>query len=360
MWYSQEARAYALLVLLAAVAMLCFLRAERRPTPRHMAAFAVAGGLALLTHYFAVFLVVPMALWLVRDRGRVRAAAPALALVSAVAIALVPLAATQKGHTLGWIGAWALSSRLATIPQYYLTGNSGASLGHGIELLVALLIAAGVGYGVWRGVTARERDGALLASALAACGVLIPVAGALVGLDYLAPRNVIAAMIPVTAAIAVLVTAQRTGRAGMVLAGLIGVAFAALSVDVSLSPRLQRSDWRGVARVLAGEPHRAARVITTVELGAAPLEYYLPPLHNLFSGQTVRVREIDETGYPPLRPGAGEPPAPGFRLRARVDVHGLVLFRFSSPIARTVSQATLRRHVITAALPEVLVAGPPG
>ena len=32
-WYSQEARAYALFVLMAAVAMLCFLRAEREPTP---------------------------------------------------------------------------------------------------------------------------------------------------------------------------------------------------------------------------------------------------------------------------------------------------------------------------------------
>ena len=62
-WYSQEARAYALFVLLA-LAMLCFLRAEQEPTPRRMAAFAVSGALALLTHYFAVFLLVPMVLWL--------------------------------------------------------------------------------------------------------------------------------------------------------------------------------------------------------------------------------------------------------------------------------------------------------
>ncbi len=32
-WYSQEARAYGLFVLMAALAMLCFLRAEREPTP---------------------------------------------------------------------------------------------------------------------------------------------------------------------------------------------------------------------------------------------------------------------------------------------------------------------------------------
>ncbi len=33
-WYSQEARVYALFVLTAALAMLCFLRALREPTPR--------------------------------------------------------------------------------------------------------------------------------------------------------------------------------------------------------------------------------------------------------------------------------------------------------------------------------------
>ncbi len=74
----------------------------------------------------------------------------------------------------------------------------------------------------------------------------------------------------------------------------------------------------------------ADRAITTVELGAAPLEYYLPPLHNAPLGATVRVSEIDETGYPPLVAGAGEPPAPGFRLVAHRDVNGLVLYRFLS------------------------------
>ena len=80
MWYSQEARAYGLFVLMSALAMLCFVRALDEPTPRRMAAFALAGALALLTHYFAVFLLVPMALWLLRDEraapGGARAPSP--------------------------------------------------------------------------------------------------------------------------------------------------------------------------------------------------------------------------------------------------------------------------------------------
>ena len=96
-------------------------------------------------------------------------------------------------------------------------------------------------------------------------------------------------------------------------------------------------------------------MITTVQLGAAPLEYYLPPLHNLPHGASVTIAEIDETGYAPLRPHAGRPPAPGFRLFDRREVDGLIVYRFVSPVPRTVSVATLRRHVITLAHPEVLV-----
>ena len=70
------------------------------------------------------------------------------------------------------------------------------------------------------------------------------------------------------------------------------------------------------------------------------------------------MREIDETGYPPLRPRAGAPPAPGFRLVQRDDVNGLILYRFVSPVPRVVSEVALRTHVITPhAHPEVLVPG---
>jgi mannosyltransferase len=378
-WYSQEARAYALFVLLLAVAMLCFLRALDRPTPRRMATFALSGSLALLSHYFALFLLIPMVVWLAWDRPRRRAALPAIGALALVGVALTALISAQGGHGTQWIGRWALSSRLQAIPQYYLTGYSGAPLGHGVELLVALPILAGLGLGLWRVLTPREERGALIALAIAVGGILIPVALVAFGADYLAPRNLVAAMIPLTALIAVVVPSQRAGRAGIALAATIAVAFLAVSVDVPLSPRLQRGDWRGLARVLSAPagsggalPRQVsagrisaggtsakganrARAITTVELGAAPLEHYLPPLRNLPPGRTVTVSEIDETGYAPLRPTAGEPPAPGFRLYDRRDVHGLVVYRFLSTTPRTVSEATLRQHVITLAHPEVLI-----
>jgi uncharacterized membrane protein len=387
-WYSQEARAYGLFVLFAALAMLCFLRALDRPTPARMAAFALSGSLALLSHYFVVFLLIPMVLWLLwAHADRLRALAPAIGALVLVALALTPLIAAQGGHGTQWIGRWALTSRLQAIPQYYLTDYYGAALGHGIELLVALPILAGLALGLWRVLTPPEERGALIALSLAAGAILIPLALVALGADYLAPRNLIAAAIPVTALIAVIVPSQRAGRAGIALAAAIALAFLAISVDVALSPRLQRGDWRGLARVLrsapagggsagggsvgggglAGGPSAGGapvartavparwRAITTVELGAAPLEYYIPAAHNLPPGRSAIVSEIDETGYSPLRPSASTPPAPGFRLLERRDIHGLIVYRFVSAIPRTVSAATLRRHVITRARPEALL-----
>jgi hypothetical protein len=368
-WYSQEARAYGLFVLSAALALLCFLQAERRPTRGRMIAFAASGVLALLSHYFAVFLLIPMVLWLLGGRSTRRAALPAVGATALAGLALVPLISAQGGHGTQWIGRWPLSERLEAIPQYYLTGYSAAPLGHGVELLVALVVLAGAGLGLWRllgrppsalaqqGASADEerarRRRLPMVFSIAACGVLIPVVLVAFGADYLAPRNLVGAMIPVTALIAALLASPGTGRVGIAFAALLVLAFLVLSLDVDLSPRLQRGNWRGVAKALRSGG--AARAITTVELGGAPLEYYLHPLRNLPAGSTVIVTEIDETGYAPLRPSAGQPPAPGFRLLERRDVNGLIVYRFISPQPRPVSEAALRRHVITRAHPEVLV-----
>ncbi len=373
-WYSQEARAYGLFALTATLLLLCFLRAEREPTRGRLAAFALAGALALLSHYFAVFLLIPMALWLLRPTAAARRAgtlwpaAAAVAAVAAVGLALLPLISSQGGHGTQWIGRWPLGERLQAIPQYYLTGPSGAPLGHGVELLLALPILAAVGLGLWRlteplpaattpsSVTASRRSElhkAVVLASVAACGALIPLAMVAFGADYLAPRNLIGAMVPLSALIALLGATPAAGRAGALLLALAAVGLLAVSIDVNLSPRLQRGNWRDLAHEIG--PGSPARAVTTVELGSAPLEYYIPGLRPLAPRSTVLLREIEETGYSPLRRSAGIPPAAGFRLVSRREVDGLIVYRFVSPVPRAVSEAALRRHVITLEHPEVLV-----
>jgi hypothetical protein len=396
-WYSQEARVYELFALTSSLALLCCLRARHRPSGARMAAFALTGALALLTHYFSVFLLAGMAVWLLGDRTARRAALPAVASLALVGAALLPLVIAQGGHGTQWIERWALSSRLEAIPQYYLTGASGAPLGHGVELLIALPLLAAValaarfafsapGAGSPRppgaprmgdaarfGGSPRSRRAAAGVALVTATGILAPLVLALAGADYLAPRNLIAAMVPLTGLIAFLCTAPGPRFAGALTAAA-ATAFVVVSVDVDLSPRLQRGNWRAVAHALgaggadrvlrgAGGADRALRgagggdrALSTVELGAAPLEYYLPPLRNLPRGTAVAVDEIDEIGYSPLRPSAGRAPAAGFRRVSRRDIDGLIVYRFRAPAPRLVPEAALRRHVITLAHPEVLVA----
>ncbi|MHB1469259.1 MAG: glycosyltransferase family 39 protein, partial [Solirubrobacteraceae bacterium] len=362
-WYSQEARAYELFALTGALAVLCFLRAERDPSGRRMAAFALTGALAMLSHYFAVFLLVPMSLWLLRKPERWRVAIPAVAAIGVVGATLIPLVLAQGGNGTQWIGHWALSKRLEAIPDYYLTGYSGEPLGRAIELLVAIPLIAALAYGLFRGLDARERRGAGLVLALAASGVLIPIAIVALGADYLAPRNLIAAMVPVTIVLAVVGAARRTGRLGPALIALGTIAFLAICIAVDLTPRLERGDWKGVARILEQAPPGTkaktatpggvapdaggGRVIATVHLGSAPLIYYMHGIERARKAATVRVSEIDEVGYPPLLPSAATPPAPGFRLVSRREVEKLDVYRFVASSPRTLSAASLRVPHVT-------------
>lgn len=376
-WYSQEARTYELYALTGGLAVLCFLRAEAKPTGRRMAAFAAAGALALLSHYFAVFLLVPMALWLLRRPERWRITMPAVGVIAVVGVALIPLLISQGGHGTQWIGKWPLKSRLEAIPQYYLTGYSGAPLGRGIELLVALPLIFGAIYALIRRLDATETRGAWTTFALAACGVLIPILFVAFGADYLAPRNLIAAMVPVTGLLAVLLMSKRAGTIGVALTAVATLAFLAICVEVDLNPRLQRGDWSGVAAVVRstpaqgagptaglGKPHTAgapasasaAHIVATVHLGSAPLQYYMPGLRRLPGHSAILVSEIDEVAYPPLLSTAGKPPLRGFRLLSKHDVNGLLVYRFAAAQPQRLTASQLRYDGLSDEAAEVFVA----
>jgi hypothetical protein len=296
--------------------------------------------------------------------------------IAIVGLALIPLVLSQGGKGTQWIGEWALKGRIEAVPQYYLTGYSGAPLGHGVELLVALPLILGLAYGLWRGLAKRERETSLAMLTLAACGVLIPILLALGGADYLAPRNLIGAMVPVTLLLATVIAAGGTGRVGIALAALSTVALLAICIDVSLSPRLQRGDWKAVAAAVARaermgdlreswpsmayEPPGSRRsvsvwpiAVVSAHLGSAPLQYYNPFLREVKAGM-LEISEIDKVGYKPLLAGAATPPAPGFRLALVQDFHGELLYRFVSAHPRSVSFSRLQASGITAGETNVL------
>src|SRR6202012_614398 len=120
-WYSQEARSYALLVFFGALSFLFFLRAlDSRGRPRELARWAVASALARGSHYFAFFSVGIEAVWLaVALRHRWKAVLPALVAVGAAGASLLPLIAAQTNpNHIGWIEESPLGAR------FYETGVS--------------------------------------------------------------------------------------------------------------------------------------------------------------------------------------------------------------------------------------------
>ena len=111
-YYSQEARCYALLIMLSAAALLCWQRALEQPDGRRLWLWALMSALAVLTHYFAAFLFLPEAVILARRIGW-RRAAPATGAVVLVGLALLPLAVRQRSDgKASWIEGASLANRL--------------------------------------------------------------------------------------------------------------------------------------------------------------------------------------------------------------------------------------------------------
>jgi mannosyltransferase len=336
LWYSQEGRAYALLVLLCAVSLLYCLRAMRSGARRDVIAWGVVSALALATHYFAIFPVAVEALLLLRRRGR--SSWPGLAAIGAGSLLLAPLAFRQMaaGHA-EWIGNFSLGHRLWETAATFVTGETGDVIGRAEQpaqaVLPLALSLAGMALLLWRGDRA-ERRSARVPLTVGAAAIAIPLALALFasGKDYVLARNLIPALVPLLVVVAVGVTARRAGRLGKLLgAGLLAYSLG-FCVWASVSPDLQRPDWNAVAARL-GEP-QAPRATVTWTLGEAPLRYYLSTgaiQVKASEGYDWLVHEIDfvSDGRAP-RP-ARKLLGPGFRESAHEDTGRLFIRRYRTP-----------------------------
>jgi mannosyltransferase len=289
LWYSQEARAYALFALLTAFSFLYFLRAKDAPqvdgqhrypiggTSRDVALWGVFSALAMATHYFAVFPVAAEAVWLLWRRGR--ASWPGLAIIAGAGLLLAPLAIHQMsmGHA-EWIGGDGLGHRLWGSGVTFLLGETGAVIARPahppLALLPAALAVAALVALALRGEGSERRAGGTLL-AIGAATVLAPVLLGLVApdKDYVIARNLMPAVVPALTLLAIGFTLGRARRLGAVLAALFAAYSLAFCLWASASPSLQRPNWDAVAAKLgeSSEP----RAMVTWTLGAGSLRDYL-------------------------------------------------------------------------------------
>jgi mannosyltransferase len=269
-WYSQDARAYALLVLLTTAALLFFLRARRSGSARDLGCWAVFSALALATHYFAFFgLAIEAALLLltVRPLRRVLAALAGIALAG---LALAPIALHQaRGKNNDWIASFGMAGRLRETAISFFVGEAGL-LKHALAPMA--LFAAAVALLLWRGGE-RERRGAAVALTIGGGSLAIALAFAALGQDYVLERNLLPALIPLALVAAAGIAAPRSGRLGIAVGAALVLYSLAFCVYSDFRPALQREDWRRVAREIG--PPRAARAIVAWEQGGEPLAFYL-------------------------------------------------------------------------------------
>jgi len=339
LWYSQEARAYSLFVLLTALSLLYFVRALDRGRRRDSLAWGIVSALALGTHYFAAFPIAAEALWLLRRRGRETGGAfPGIWIIVVAGLLLAPLLVHQASFAHAeWISNFSLWHRLWETGLTFALGETGdiiAQPEHPLLAVVPGLIAiAGVCLVFARGERA-ERRAAGIPLALAAVTVVVPLVIGLLdsGKDYVLARNLMPALVPLLVALAVGFTLRSARRSGAVLAGLLVAYSLGFSIWASLSPALQRPDWDSVAAAI-GEP-TVPRAMVTWKLGEASLRYYL-------STGSIQVQPADgfrwwvgEIDF--ISDGNAPAPAarllgPGFREVGYERVGRLYVRRFATP-----------------------------
>ncbi len=340
LWYSQEARAYALMALFCALSLLYCARALRgeEGERRDLVLWGVFSALALATHYFAVFPLAAEVILLLRRRGR--AAWAGLWIVSLVALLLAPLVIHQMsyGHA-EWIGKFSLGHRVWETAATFVTGETGDIIGGPerptLAFLPLALVLAAFGLLVARG-TRRERRAAALPLTVGAVTLGVPLLLAIgsTSKDFVLARNLLPALVPFLVAVAIGLTAERARRLGALVAAALIAYSLALCAWVSLEPELQRPDWEAVAGRL-GEPE-APRASVLWVLGEAPLRYYLSTgaiQLKPSEGYEWLVREIVFVSDGPAPPPPRRLLGPGFREVAREDAGRLFIrrFRFSGP-----------------------------
>ena len=282
-WYSQEARAYALLTLLGGLSFVLFALARSQPTDRRLAWWAIVSALAIATHYFAGFVVLAEGALLFRAHPRLRSMRWALGGVAAAALCLLPLAAVQASHRrLGWVGGIELSDRVAEALQRLVTAGQPSSWAGatGAELTPYVWIAEAAVLGlaavlVATRASAEERSGAVVALQVAAVGIGLPIAMA-VGADlvsggdgdYFLDRNLLGAWVPLAVFVAGGLAARRAGVAGIACLAAVLCWSLVVYVDIATSPELQRDDWRAVAGALPDD-ERAVVVVYPAYQSAA-------------------------------------------------------------------------------------------
>jgi len=360
-WFSQDTRAYALVFLFTALSFLFFARARRSGSSRDLGWWAATSSLALLTHYFAAFVVIPEAVLLLTSRfvphsgtkrevsGRGRRVGVAIGVVVATGVLLLPIALRQNGNAhAGWIAEQPISERLERAGAKLVGADNGDE--HGLRqpgpiplgIPVALALAA-LGLLLWRGGP-EERRGGAVAAVVGVAGVGLPLLLGAFGADYLDGRNLLPVFVPLIVLLGAGFGVRRAGWMGLALAGAFCLCALVFTIEIDRLPRLQREDLRNAAHEIGPLRPSAALVAPRYSAGQ-PLRYYLGA--QFAAVKLPPLREIDLIGSAGAERSAAHLLPGAFRRVESKPVSydfTLARFRAARPISvplRVLEQGTL-------------------
>ncbi|MGN6814680.1 MAG: glycosyltransferase family 39 protein [Solirubrobacterales bacterium] len=331
-WYSQEARSYALLIFFCALSLYFFLRALDRAEGRDFWLWGLTSALALGSHYFAFFLVAIEAAWLLlARRGRLRALLPPLAVVGFAGGALLPLVLAQANAThIGWIENSPLGTRYLEAGAGFLVGETGAVIAepprYAFTLVPAALTLTALLLVAFH-AERRERRGAAIGLTLALGFALLATLAAFLGKDYVIGRNLLPALLPLAAAVAIGCSLVSLRGLGVAIAVALCAYWLAFDFYVTQTPNLQRPDFRALSQAIG--PARVPRAVVSWKLAADPVRWYLGGQAPRMYGGSERVAEVDVVSKPHLAARPVNLP-PSFREVQRLRLDRLSLTRYVS------------------------------
>ncbi len=361
LYFSQELRPYALIVLLSGVAFVAFLAFLDHGGRRSLTVWTVASAALLWLQYYDLLFVAPQAAWLLyaalRDPSRRARSLVAVAAVAVSAAPLVFLIAYQQPRTAHYVDlqlsgtyqqiVYTSAAAAAAVTPAGLTTQSLVGDGGPAKDILALLLMvmlatslalAGRLRGDPEGDAARRCAIVLAPAGLVACALLA------LRVVPLQARYLLAGWLPLTCLVGCGLTLPRYRAVGATLAVAIGALWLWVGIAAYASPKFaSREDVRAAARSLG--PAREARVVALSQMwDLLPMKLYRPDASG-YAVRYARVREVDVIAMPgtsfPFGADHDRPDAPklhGLPPALRVsdvitgDVYMIVRYVAPSPV----------------------------
>jgi uncharacterized membrane protein len=261
--YSQEARAYSLLLFMSLWSCCLFTRLMHYPTRRIEAAYVIVTALLLYTHLYGVFTLLAQHVAYIAAPAVQRISLRRWVFLSAAVVALfspwIPAAITWTRSVSGGGTFWVRPMTLGAIPQAYRLYAGSCSLLALISLLVLIAL--------WR---RHERLGRVLFLALATLPVVIPVIASVLGKPTFADRYGIAA----SAGLFALAAAGLIAIGGRIPAVFGAMLIGGLSITSNASD-WEKPDWRGAGRYLTANLRRGDVAVVNRKIGTYLYDYYV-------------------------------------------------------------------------------------